>query len=76
MKHYSCYYCECETDTFLAFIEKSTIDINPEYESMETLLNQMGIGTPLPVDDEIISYEDDLHELINLMPAYTEKLKE
>ena len=35
----------------------------------------MEIGTPLPIDDEIISYEDDLHELIYLMPAVTEKVK-
>ena len=155
MKHYLCYYCECETDTFQAIIDhmisyhltdclkyrelelneasgsvvyrtkahvdfiltdgdivisadnkvgiysydrskkkklntpckfpdktptasslKSTVNINPEYESIETLLNQMEIGTSLPVDDEIISYEDNLHELINLMPAVTEKLKE
>ena len=35
----------------------------------------MEIGTPLSVD-EIISYEDDLHELINLMPAVTVKKTE
>ena len=52
---------------------KSTININPEYDTIETLLNQMEIGTPLPIDDEIISYEDNLHELINLMSAVTQK---
>ena len=56
--------CKFPDKTPTASSPKSTFDINQEYESIETLLNQMEIGTPLPVDDEITSYEDDLHELI------------
>ena len=32
-------------------LPKGTVDINHEDESIETLLNQMEIGRPLPVDD-------------------------
>ena len=49
--------------------------MNQEYENIETLLKQIEIGTQLPVDEKT-SYNDDLHELIKLMPAVTERLKE
>ena len=49
--------------------------MNQEYESIETFLNQMEIGTQLPVDEKT-SCDDDLHELIKLIPVVTERLKE
>ena len=51
--------CKFLDKTHTVSSPKGTVDINQEYERIETVLIQMEIGTPLLVDEEITSYEDD-----------------